>query len=97
MEFSVGNRALLEKLDSSLYLVAARPRGRMRVAITDVGSHQGRNKVARVQRAESRRVFDRARSRLPFKRFLGPTWRRVKRTHNLRYRFHDRVRQEVER
>lgn len=95
MEFSGGNRALLEKLDSPLYLVAPREgrrRERMRIHITDVISHREEEINSRGRRAfkEIART-----SAWPIQKIPGPTWRGVKRTHNLRYRFHDRVRQEA--
>lgn len=57
----------------------------MRVHITDVISHRGGDKLARATRAfkEIART-----SAWPIQKIPGPT-------HNLRYRFHDRVRQEA--
>lgn len=60
--------------------------------ITDVISHRERDKL----RAERRASKEIARVGVAHSKDSSPdVAREVKRTHNLRYRFHDRVRQEV--
>lgn len=64
----------------------------MRVHITDIIFHRGGDKLARATRVFKEIALT---SAWPIQKIPGPMWRGAERTHNLRYRFHDRVRQET--